>query len=109
VSRLQDAVRKLRSVTEEQLDAAVHLRSSELASLNQSRVDALFELRIVLAEEGLPSDGDAPVPPPLREEVHRLHLAEQRLSSVAHVVLDRLARIGAASHVPVYGRSGLPI
>jgi hypothetical protein len=86
----------------------VHLRSSELASLNQSRVDALFDLRIVLAEEGLPTEGAAPVPPQLHDEVQRLHLAEQRLSSVAHVVLDRLARIGAGN-VPVYGRSGLPL
>jgi hypothetical protein len=104
VSRVLDAVRRLRLVTEQQIDAAKTLRGAELASLSQERADALFDLRVILAEEGVPAgvaDGT-----PLYTEVYELKMAERRLSSLAQTVLDRLARLDAAAMAPVYGRSG---
>lgn len=107
MSRVLDAVRKLRAVTEQQLDAARNLRGAELAALNELRVDALFDLRIVLAEEGLPSPERMSAGTPLREEITHLDQAEQRLSSLARTVLDRLTPMDASTAPPLYARSGL--
>lgn len=107
MTRLLEAVRKLSAVTEQQIEAARHLRSEELASLNQRRVDALFDLRIVLAEEGCPERDRLDPRAPLRDAVRQLDVAEKRLASLAQTVLDRLAWVDDSNAAaPVYDRAG---
>jgi hypothetical protein len=101
VSRVVEAVRKLAAITEDQVIAARSLRGDELQDLNARRVDALFALRIALAEHGLPRPE-----PEVREVVRRLASAEERLATVARAVLDHVARIDLATPPPVYDRLG---
>ena len=101
MSRLVEAVSRLAALTEDQVLAARALEGERLAELNARRVDALFALRIALAEDGLP-----PADAAVKRQVRRLAAAEQRLASVARTVLDRVASIDLATPPPVYDRSG---
>jgi hypothetical protein len=102
VTRVAEAVRRLRALTEDQIAAARTLRGPDLAELNSRRVDALFHLRLTIAEDGLSTED-----PTLRAEVDRLGVAERRLATIARAVLDRVARIDFSSPAPTYDRAGL--
>ncbi|MEZ4239395.1 MAG: hypothetical protein R3F59_25210 [Myxococcota bacterium] len=102
-TRVLAAVERLRALTEEQIAAARTLRSADLAVLNGHRADALFDLRIALQENGVPSDREDQV---LRDAVRGLALAERRLNHIATAVLDRIACFDAGSPAPTYDRTG---
>lgn len=101
MSRVVEAVSRLAAITEDQVLAARELRGDALTDLNARRVDALFALRIALAEDGLPAADEV-----VKRQVRRLASAEQRLATIARTVLDRVARIDLATPPPVYDRSG---
>ncbi|MEQ1568377.1 MAG: hypothetical protein ABMA64_22260 [Myxococcota bacterium] len=101
MNRVKEAVKRLTAITEDQIVAARTLRGDDLSDLNTRRVDALFALRIALAEDGLPK-----VDPAVKDEVRRLAAAEKRLATIAQTVLDRVARIDVAAPPTVYDRCG---
>lgn len=100
-SQVLAAVQHLRALTEQQVAAARSLHSEELAALNDRRADALFALKVALADNGF-TDSD----PKLRDEVRLLQAAERRLALIATTVLERVSRLDRASPAPIYDRTG---
>lgn len=97
---LVDVVRRLRLLTEAQVGAARTLRSAELQALNTQRVDALFDLQVSLASEGLGDD------PELRKEVAGLAGAESRLAAICRLVLERVDQVDPTRPAKTYSRTG---
>jgi hypothetical protein len=97
---LVEVVRRLRLLTEEQVGAARSLRGADLQALNTQRVDALFDLQVALASEGLVDD------PELRAEVAGLAGAEARLASICRLVIDRVDRMDPTGRAKTYSRAG---
>lgn len=94
------ALERLRQITLRQLEAARALRGDELARWNRDRVDALFDLKVMLADR-------RPKPSPeLTAALRRLRTDEQRLEAVARTVLAVVQRVDPAWPPALYGRSG---
>lgn len=93
-------VRRLRLLTEQQVGAARTLQGAELQELNTQRVDALFDLQLVLATEGLVDD------PELRTEIAGLAGAEARLASICRLVLERVDQVDTTRPAKTYDRTG---
>ncbi len=99
MSALLGAVRALRSATEAQLAAALTLRGADVAALHAERTDALFAVRVALAEEAEEKTSE------LLDEVRSLAVAERRLAAAARTIVSVLDGIGIGSPA-VYGPGG---
>lgn len=94
------ALDRLREITLRQIAAARGLRGAELARWNRERVDALFELKLLLSERPPRRT------PELSAALARLRADEERLESVARTVLGLVQRVDPSWPPTTYGRSG---
>jgi hypothetical protein len=94
------ALDRLRDITHRQIEAARALRGAELARWNRERVDALFELKVLLTERRPKRT------PELSAALSRLRADEERLEAVARTVLAVVQRVDPSWPPTTYGRSG---
>jgi hypothetical protein len=94
------ALDRLRSITHRQIEAARSLRGGELARWNRERVDALFELKLLVTERRPRRT------PELTASLQRLRADEERLEAVARTVLAVVQRVDPNWPPTTYGRSG---
>ncbi len=94
------ALDRLRDITLRQIEAARALRGGELARWNRERVDALFDLKVLLSERPPRRT------PELSSALARLRADEERLESVARTVLGVVQRVDPSWPPTTYGRSG---
>ncbi len=94
------ALDRLRQITLRQLEAARGLRGEDLARWNRERVDALFDLKVLLA------DRQPRRTPELSRALAALRADEERLVAVARTVLQVVQRVDPAWPPALYGRRG---
>ena len=101
-----ELVRRLREVTESQIDSARALRHQDLDALNSRHSDLLFQLRVAMQE---PLPHDAEQLKALKEEVHALGRSQERLALLAGSVVAILDRVipNQFGSPGTYGRHGM--
>ena len=94
------ALDRLREITLRQIEAARSLKGADLERWNRERVDALFELKMLVAERPPKRT------PELTNALERLRADEERLEIVARTVLGLVQRVDPSGPPTTYGRGG---